>query len=433
MERLALLARIVYGAKNGFAHIASALEKAGLLGRSVRLYFTEDPYRDARIMEERGYKPVILYGLSTPIFLDLEEEVRMVASRYTVIAGGPHAEGAYWHLLRLGAYASVVGDGEPAVIGLVENLLGWRDITSVPNIAYREGDRFKTTRIELIDLDEYRPYHEGLRLYPPIEIMRGCMYRCLFCQVPWQFKSSVRFRSPSAVHDAVKSYVAHGFRDIRFIAPVGFAYMSKGDKPNTGAIEELLSGVVDAGGRPYLGTFPSETRPEYVTPEVLEVVKKYAANKRISVGLQSGSERLLHRVNRGHGVSEVLEVVRLIHAYGFRAVVDLILGMPGEDDEDVERTVEVMYRLADMGARIRLHVFLPLPGTPLARYAPRHIHEKYRKAILRLLGRGVFEGDWREQEELAWRIYCRTAADPAPTREPKPLPGYYKYCNNSNK
>ncbi len=430
--KLTLLARVVYGAKNGFAHIASALEKEGLLGREVEIRFTEDPLTDATREEARGRRVAVLYGLSTPVFLELEGEVATVASRYPVIAGGPHAEGAYWHLLRLGAYASVVGDGEPAVVGLVESLIGWRDLPSVPNIAYLEDDRFKTTRISLADLDEYKPYHEGLGLYPPIEIMRGCMYRCRFCQVPWQFKSNVRYRSPARVHEAARAYVAQGRRDIRFIAPVGFAYMSRDGRPNPSAIAELLSGVAEAGGRPYLGTFPSETRPEYVTPEVLEVVRRYAANRRISVGLQSGSEALLESVGRGHGVEEVLRAVELIHSYGFTAVVDLIFGMPGEQEEDVEATVEVMYRLADMGAKMRLHHFLPLPGTPLARARPRPLHPLYKKAVLRLLGRGVFEGDWRLQEDLAWRMYCRMARDPVPTREPQPLPGYERHCNEGN-
>ncbi|MEB3773425.1 MAG: TIGR04013 family B12-binding domain/radical SAM domain-containing protein [Desulfurococcales archaeon] len=432
MRRVALLARVVYGAKNGFAHIASALEAAGLLGGEARIIFTEDPASDARRLEVKGYRPVVLYGVSTPVFLELEEEIRSIASRYPVVAGGPHAEGAYWHLLRDGALAAVIGDGEAAITGLVEYMLGWRDISSVPNIAYIDSGRFRTSRVVLVDLDEYKPYSEVLNLYPPIEIMRGCMYRCRFCQVPWQFKSSVRYRSPGPVRDAVRVYVRHGRRDIRFIAPVGFAYMSVDGKPNPSAIEELLKGVRSEGGKPYLGTFPSETRPEYIDPEVLNIVKRYAANKRISIGLQSGSEDLLKRVGRGHGVAEALEAVELVLKHGFGVVVDLIFGMPGEAEEDVEETIEVMYKLAGMGAKMRLHTFLPLPGTPYARTRPQGIHPKYRRAVLRLLGRGVFEGDWREQEELAWRMYCRMARDPYPSTEPRPLPGYTRYCTTRN-
>ncbi len=52
--RLTLLARVAYGAKNGFAHIAAALEREGLLGREVEIRFTEDPLADAAREEGRG-------------------------------------------------------------------------------------------------------------------------------------------------------------------------------------------------------------------------------------------------------------------------------------------------------------------------------------------------------------------------------------------
>ncbi|KSW12101.1 B12-binding domain/radical SAM domain-containing protein [Pyrodictium occultum] len=433
-ERVALVARTLYGARNAFAHLAAALEDSGLLGQGLDLFFAEeDPVPLARRLEEKGYRPVLLYGVSTPVFLELMDEIAGAASRYPVVAGGPHAEGAYWQLLRLGVYAAVVGDGENAIVALAEHFLGERDISEVPNIAYMEGGGvFRVTRIELVDLDDYRPYSSRYQLYPPLEIMRGCPYSCRFCQVPWLFKSRVRFRSPGRAVEAARAYIEAGRRRIRFIAPIGFAYMSpRPGEPNPEALEELLRGVREAGGEPYLGSFPSETRPEYVTPKALRVVKRYAANRRVSVGLQSGSDKVLKAVGRGHTVEEALEAVELIHRHGLQAVVDIIFGLPGEDEEAVEATVEVIYRLAGMGARLRLHSFLPLPGTPLARARPRPVHPRYREAVRRLLGRGVVEGDWEWQEKIAPEIYCLTALDPAPTREPRPLEEARETCSRA--
>jgi B12-binding domain/radical SAM domain protein len=416
-----LIGRTVYGARNAFAHLAAALERHGLLGKTVDFILVEeDPEETARREAERGRKVAILYGLSTPVFLELAEEVARVARRFPVIAGGPHAEGAYWQLLRIGVWAAVVGDGENALPALVEALMGERTLDDVPNIAYSpERGSFRVTRIEHVNLDEYKPYHEGLALYPPIEIMRGCPYRCRFCQVPWLFKARVRFRGLDAVLDAVKAYVAAGRRRIRFIAPIGFAYLSpEPGRPNPGAIEALLKGVRSLGGTPFLGSFPSETRPEYVTRDVLEVLKRYAGNRRVSIGLQSGSNRVLELSGRGHTVEEALEAIELVRRYGFTPVVDIIFGLPGERDEDVEATVDVMYKLASMGAKLRLHTFLPLPGTPFAQHRPRPLHPLYQRAVQKLLGRGVLEGDWVDQEELAVKMYCLTMYDPVPSPEP---------------
>ena len=422
--RLAFVGRVFYGARNGFAHLASALERGGLLGSRVRLVLVEeDPLPTALELERRGWRVAVLYGVSTPLFLEAAEEIARTASRLPVVVGGPHAEGAYWQLLRLGVMAAVVGDGEAAVVGVAEHLLGEREIEEVPNIAYSpEPGVFRVTRIEHVDLDEYKPYSSELQLYPPIEIMRGCPYQCRFCQVPWLFKGRVRYRSVESVGEAVEAYVAAGRRRIRFIAPIGFAYMSRRPgEPNPEAIERLLLEVRRRGGVPFLGSFPSETRPEYVTPEVVRIVRRLAGNRRISVGMQSGSDRVLRISGRGHTVEQAFEAVETILREGLTPVVDIIFGLPGEGEEDVKLTVEAMYKLAGMGARLRLHTFMPLPGTPFARQRPLGVHPAYREAVKRLLGRGVLEGDWEPQEELAWEMYCLTALDPAPTREPAPL------------
>jgi len=427
---LALIARVVYGARNAWGPLAAALEDSGLLGSEARLYTVEGhPLELAAKLEGKGHRVAVLYGVSTPAYLELRGEIREVAARYPVVAGGPHAEGAYWHLLRDGALAAVVGDGEPAVVGLVEHLLGWRSLGSVPNIAYREGERFRTSRTLLVDLDDYKPHYPPEKMYPPIEIMRGCYYRCRFCQVPWLFKARVRYRSVDSIAEAARDYVAAGKPRIRFVAPIGFAYGSREPgKPEPSAVRALLEAVRAAGGTPFLGSFPSETRPEYVTPEVLDAVKELAGNRRIALGLQSGSDRLLESLGRGHTVAQALDAVDLILSRGLQPVVDIIFSLPGESPEDVEATVEVMYRLASEGARLRLHAFLPLPGSPLARAKPKPVHPLYRKAVTRLLGKGVLEGYWEEQEKLAPRIYCLTALDPAPTPEPAPLPGARSYC-----
>ncbi len=416
-QAVAFIGRVIYGARNGFAHIASALKKTG---KSFKLVLVEsDPLPVARELEEKGYKPVILYGLSTPVFLEFALEVARAASRYPVVAGGPHAEGAYWQLLRLGVEAAVVGDGEAAMEGLALYYQGEADISDVPNIAHMSNGRPRVNRQVLVDLDDYEPYSVEHGLFPPIEIMRGCTHRCKFCQVPWLFKSNVRFRSPGNVVEAARVYVANSKRHVRFIAPVGFAYMSSDLRtPNVEAIESLLRGVREAGGIPYLGSFPSETRPETVTDEVLKIVARYAGNRKVSVGLQSASDRLLESVNRGHSVEDAMRAVDRILAHGLTPVVDIIMGMPGETREDVEATVKAMFDLASKGARLRLHYFLPLPGTPLARSRPEPLSPLYRKAVTRLLGRGVLEGDWVDQEKLAWDMYCLMKWDPAPSPEP---------------
>ncbi len=373
-----------------------------------------------------------MYSLSTPVFLELSREIVQVSRRYPVVIGGPHAEGLYWQLLRVGAYAVVIGDGEIAVIELLDHFRGIIDISQVPNIAYREDNgKFHVTKIRIIDLDNYPGYSKLAKIFPPIEIMRGCPYKCRFCQVPWLYKATVRYRSIEQVGEIVEEYIRNRKRRIRFVAPIGFAYMSrKLGEPNTEAIESLLVEVRSKGGEPYLGTFPSETRPEYITPEVLRIVKKYAANKRIAIGLQSGDNRVLNYIDREHSVEEVVEKIDLLNQYGFQAVIDIIFGLPGEDEEAIQNTLKLMELLLSKNVKLRLHSFIPLPGTPFSKHVPKPIHPLYREFIKRAIGKGKIEGYWDYQEKLAFETYCLVALDPAPTPTPIPLRDALSICGD---
>jgi radical SAM superfamily enzyme YgiQ (UPF0313 family) len=73
--------------------------------------------------------------------------------------------------------------------------------------------------------------------------------------------------------------------------------------------------------------------------------------------------------------------------------VDFIFGLPGETDDDRQRTRQVIRHLADSyDARIDSHVFTPLPGTPLAHASPGRVDLATRRLVQYLVGRGNAAG-----------------------------------------
>ena len=197
------------------------------------------------------------------------------------------------------------------------------------------------------------------------------------------------------------------------ISPTSLSYGTQGTTPDLAAVEALLAGVRGVVGREarvFYGTFPSELRPEHVTPDALRVLARWVDNRSVSIGAQSGSDRVLQRAHRGHDVAEVERAVRIALAEGFDPHVDFILGLPGEEPDDVEATLRLAERLVELGAKVHGHTFMPLPGTPLRAERPGTIAAAARRRLDRLAARGGLYGQWAQQEAIARDLAARRAA-----------------------
>jgi B12-binding domain/radical SAM domain protein len=239
------------------------------------------------------------------------------------------------------------------------------------------------------------------------------------------FSARFRHRSVENVRWHVEQMRARGLRDVRFITPTALSYGSASEEPNLAGVEELLASCregIGPNGRVFFGSFPSEIRPEHVSREALRLVKRYCANTNIIVGAQSGSDRVLQAAKRGHGVEEVRRAVRLGVAEGFRINVDMIFGMPGEDAADVADSLRLARELADLGARIHAHTFMPLPGTPWRDAPPGAVDAETIREVDRLSQRGALYGHWQKQHDHAVRLAAAAEAYPRPGRSRTLLP-----------
>jgi B12-binding domain/radical SAM domain protein len=283
-------------------------------------------------------------------------------------------------------------------------MLAGADPREVPGLAWRAPGGVSTSgRPAPVHLDDHPPSSHRLGKALALEVTRGCVWTCRFCQTPFLHRASFRHRSIAAARAWARHAVALGHRDLRFLSPSALSYGAEAGEVRLEAVEALLSAVRAEAGRSrrlFFGTFPSELRPEHVSPGALALVKRHADNREILIGAQSGSDRLLRAMGRGHGVEEVVRAVRLAREAGLAAAVDFIVGLPGETEEDLAATRGLMARLADEGARVHGHAFLPLPGTPWRWEPPGVLDEPTRQLLDRLASRGRAYGHWRRQEEL---------------------------------
>ncbi len=346
------------------------------------------------ILEHDPKGSVIAYSLMSFDMEVASEEIPILKERgYTVIAGGPHPTADPSSLLNLGVDYVFTGDGE-------ENLMRFV-------MGERPKGRIFDGVSRRVNLDHYPPFYPERNLFMPVEISRGCPFRCGYCFTPRIAGGRMRYRSV----DLVVHYAALGVKKnrkvARFIASNAFGYMSRnGVKPNLDAIDELLYKLKKVGMEEiYFGTFPSDVRPESINTEVLRLVKKYVNNKSIVIGAQSGSDRILKMINRGHDVETVERAIELTALEGFIPHVDFIFGFPFETDEDVEKTFRFIERIVKKyKAKIHAHTFMPLPGTPLAKFGAGRLRRVHYKVLGYLSAKGIVDGYWHKQVELSRRV-----------------------------
>ncbi len=343
-------------------------------------------------------------------------------NRVLFIAGGSHPTGDPFATLRIGFDVSFIGEAEYSLPAFLKNYLEGNDIYSSPGIAFIENNSEKITFTQkplLINLDDYPFISKERGYYPPLEITRGCTFGCTFCQVPTMFAHKTRHRSPDILIEIVKWMVTRKLNDIRFITPNSFGYMSsRAREINKEAILYLLKSLKSIKGVRdiYYGTFPGEVRPETVTEDLMLDIKPFITNRRISIGLQSGSDDVLKKIHRGHTVDESVNAIDVILKSGFIPVVDIIIGLPGATEKNEFKTIEIIEKLVEKGCIIRAHVFMPLPGSTLEKVQYKPTYSKIRKVLGRLSSQGKIEGSWSQQEKYAsdsWKITQTITSLPA--------------------
>ncbi len=415
------IAYIIYYHKHNFYSlnaIAGALETDKIF-ESIDFYFI--PSQDNLIVTlkevTKKYNKIIV-GISfyTTQLFETHNLIQIIKrkfkNKFLIIAGGPHPTGDPFGTLKMGVDIVVVGEGEETIIELMRRIVNDEIFDDIKGIAYvNESDtNIYTGKRSLVNLDEYPPFPIKNTRFGAIEITRGCPYVCYFCQTPFIQGIKPRHRSIDKVCNYVRVlYNYYGdFTDVRFITPNSFSYGSKdGKNLNLEKLEDLLLNirqVLGNKGRIFLGTFPSEVRPEHVTDDTLDLVLKYANNDNITIGAQSGSQKILDSCHREHTVEDIYNAVDLTLKNNLKINVDFIFGLPEETEEDIKLTIQIMKDLAIKGARIHAHSFIPLPQTPFAHAPVKKINDLYKKEIKSLTSKGFAFGDWQKQERLAMKI-----------------------------
>ena len=195
-----------------------------------------------------------------------------------------------------------------------------------------------------------------------VSIMYGCNNFCTYCIVPY-VRGRERSRRKEEIIAEVKSLVDNGYKDITLLGQnvnsygkdMGFDY----------DFADLLDELAQIEGDYVLHFMTSH--PKDATRKLVDVIaKNERVAKQFHLPLQSGSDAILKRMNRHYQLDRYLDIVDYMKEKIPDIVIttDIIVGFPGETEEDFEGTLEALRRVKyDM---IYSFIYSPRKGTPAA-------------------------------------------------------------------
>lgn len=192
----------------------------------------------------------------------------------------------------------------------------------------------KLSRFEVYN-DMFPSRHEGINAW--ISIMRGCDKFCTFCIVPFT-RGRERSRSlEGIVNEAVRA-VSDGFVEVTLLGQNVNSYNHEGQE-----FHELLDAVAQI---PKLKRIRyTSPHPQDMTQEVLDVMAKHEnICNYVHLPLQAGNDRVLKRMNRTYTQEEFLTLANQIRKTlpNVGISTDLIVGFPGENENEFQETLDVM-------------------------------------------------------------------------------------------
>jgi threonylcarbamoyladenosine tRNA methylthiotransferase MtaB len=296
-----------------------------------------------------------------------------------VVATGCYAQASPDKLAAIEGVALVSGSADRSeLVDAVCRLLAARD----------EGRQSPAMNI-VTDVAACREYQElpasgwSERTRAFLKIEDGCENFCAYCKVPY-VRGPVRSRRLDNVVAEAKALAARGYRELVLTGiDLGAYGRDFGGSPDLADVLAACASV-DGVARVRL----SSVDPRDVKPSLIEVMATTAeVCPHLHIPLQSGSDEVLRRMNRNYTHSDYLGVVESARRRIGRVAIttDVIVGFPGETDEDFEYTVE----LARAVGFARMHVFAysRRTGTPAASMpdqVPENVKQERSAALIRV-------------------------------------------------
>lgn len=211
-----------------------------------------------------------------------------------------------------------------------------------------------------------------------VTIMKGCDKYCSFCIVPY-VRGRERYRDPIEIQEEVRRMCSQGVREIMLLGQSVTSYKWK-DGENVWDLARLirsLDGVEGLKRLRFTSPYPRDFHQELI--DCFAEVPILCNH--VHLPFQSGSDRILYRMNRRHTRDQYFGWVAALRASNpsIAITADVIVGFPGEEQQDFEDTMDLIERVRFDG--LFSFKYSPRPKTPAARNALQISEEEKQRRL----------------------------------------------------
>ncbi|MBQ7122896.1 MAG: B12-binding domain-containing radical SAM protein [Clostridia bacterium] len=239
-------------------------------------------------------------------------------------------------------------EGEITWLELAEAFEGKRELESIKGIAYRKGDSYlKTEQREfmdllkvipsdwsLVDIPKYYQYLYGSKKLLYLYLSKGCPGRCSFCYNSEFHHSCYRRKSLDVFMQEVKELVETYGMDGFYLSDE-MSFMKKED------LYSLCDRLDETG---YNLIWGFQTRIGALKEEDFQ--RAYDSGCRwVDFGIESASPKMIKKIGKNIPIDKIMPTFEICQKIGLITMSNFILGMPGEDEDDIRASVELAKKL----------------------------------------------------------------------------------------
>ncbi len=306
---------------------------------------------------------------TTPYYssiLKIADIVKEFDKRITTVVGGVHSTIMPEEMAsHANVDIAVYGEGDFTLPEIIEK----NNLDDIKGICFKkDGKVIKTPARPLLqnldelpfpawnlfDLSKYTVSHLVAKESPvgAIETSRGCIYGCIYCNKLIQGRT-FRVKSAKRVVDEMECMLKCGFKELHVIDD-GFSTNIERAKQ---ICDEILRRELKFPWNLFNGV-----RVDRLDLELLEKLKK-AGCYQISIGVESGNQKVLDVVDKGLALDDIRRAVRLAKQVGMDLQGYFMLGLPGDTKESMQDTINFAKELEL--DKVKFAITTPFPGTRL--------------------------------------------------------------------